>query len=161
MHHFDPNLPNRELPNRRNCSNIVDNPIHPTLPDKRMGPQDVVERRRAKYIAVSRLTDDYLDTSGIVTTMEGELEGTDLLSLVLEYDNEHSDIFKWLAKELIDDDDDSDGAISSTFQPQLHDPLFAQSLNGDLEHHEYEMQYNDRSRYSPATVFDDKLVSVE
>jgi hypothetical protein len=126
-----------------------------------MGPQDVVERRRAKYIAVSRLTDDYLDTSGIVTTMEGELEGTDLLSLVLEYDNEHSDIFKWLAKELIDDDDDSDGAISSTFQPQLHDPLFAQSLNGDLEHHEYEMQYNDRSRYSPATVFDDKLVSVE
>jgi hypothetical protein len=156
MHHFDPNLPNREMPNRRNCSNIVDNPILPTLPDKRMGPQEVAERRRAKYIAVSRLTGDYLDTSGIITTMEGELvEGADLLSLILEYDNEHGDIFRWMTKEMIDDDDDGDDAISSTFQPQVYDPLFAQSLNGDIEYHEYEMQYNDRSQYSPVTVFDE------
>lgn len=146
------------MPNRRNCSNIVDNPIHSTLPDRRMGLQDVVERRRAKYIAVSRLTDDYLDTSGIITTMEGELDGADLFSLILEYDSEHSNIFKWMTKVLIDDYDDDDGddaAICSTFQPQRHDPLFAQSLNGNLEYHEYEMQYNDRSRYSPATVFDE------
>jgi hypothetical protein len=37
MQRFDPNLPFRNMPDRSDCSNIVDNPIHPTLPDKRIG----------------------------------------------------------------------------------------------------------------------------
>ena len=112
MQHYDPNLPFREEPNRGNCSNIVDNPIHPTLPDKRIGPQTVTERRRAKYIAISRLADDYLDTSGIVKVLEGELsDGADLSSLV-------GNPFGWHT-----DDIDID---SSTFQPQVHDDTFAQ-----------------------------------
>jgi len=42
-----------------------------------------VQQCGAKYVAISRLTDDYLDTSGVVTIHEGELyEGADLLSLV-------------------------------------------------------------------------------
>ena len=61
MQPFDANPPLREQPDRGDCSSIVDNPIHATLPDKRIEPETVVERRRAKYVVVSRLTDDYLD----------------------------------------------------------------------------------------------------
>ena len=129
MQRFDPNLPFREMPDRSDCSNIVDNPIHPTLPDKRIGPEEAVERRRAKFVAVSRLTDDYLDTSGIIKTIEGELEGADLLSLVREYNKENGDIFQWTTKETTADE------INSTFQPQIHDNHFAQSRNWDSEHH--------------------------
>jgi hypothetical protein len=81
-HHFDPSLPFREEPNRGDCSNIVDNPIHPTLPDKRRGHETVVYQRRTKYVAISRLTDDYLDTSGLVATYEGELEDGAVLLLL-------------------------------------------------------------------------------
>jgi hypothetical protein len=150
MQRFDPNLPFREMPDRSDCSNIVDNPIHPTLPDKRIGPEEAVERRRAKFVAVSRLTDDYLDTSGIIKTIEGELEGADLLSLVREYNKENGDIFQWTTKETTADE------INSTFQPQIHDNHFAQSRNWDSEHHQYEKQFNDRSMYSPATAYDGK-----
>ena len=116
---YDPNLPFREVPDRGNCSNIVDNPIHPTLPDKRIGPQTVIERRRSKYIAISRLTDDYLDTTGHVHAVEGELEGLDLLTLVREDQSPRIlDIFGFRP----DDNDD----IGSTFQPQKHDNLFSQ-----------------------------------
>lgn len=146
MQPYDPNLPFREQPDRGDCSNIVDNPIHPTLPDKRIGPETVVERRRAKFVAVSRLTDDYLDTSGIIKTFEGELgEGADLLSLVRQY-NEDSDSFGW--------SDASKDVIGSTLQPQIHDNQFAQVSEWDLEHHQYEKGFNDRSFYSPACVYD-------
>jgi len=146
MQPFDPNLPNRDQPDRGECSNIVDNPIHPTLTDKRIGPGTVTERRRAKYVAVSRLTDDYLDTSGIIKTFEGELDGADLLSLVREYNNESSDLFGW--KTMLP------GGIGTTFQPQIHDTQFAQSSTWEMEYHQYETVFNDRSFYSPACVYD-------
>mmetsp|Transcript_6677 Transcript_6677/g.15166 ORF Transcript_6677/g.15166 Transcript_6677/m.15166 type:complete len:1894 (+) Transcript_6677:1692-7373(+) len=147
MQPYDPNLPFREQPDRGDCSNIADNPIHPTLPDERIGPATVTERRRAKYVAVSRLTDDYLDTSGIIKTFEGELDGADLLSLVREYNNESSDLFGWKIESTNDE-------IGTTMKPQVHDNQFAQSRNGDLEHHQYEKLFNDRSFYSPACVYD-------
>eukprot|EP00984_Skeletonema_dohrnii_P017050 scaffold7682_cov137-Skeletonema_dohrnii-CCMP3373.AAC.4 len=115
MQTFDPDLPNREKPNRRHCSNLVDNPIHETQPDKRIGDATVLEQRRAKYVAVSRLTDDYLDTSGILHTYEGELTG-DLLSIVRQF-RDDSMPFGWSSGE----------DISSAFKPQQHDNQFSQT----------------------------------
>lgn len=61
--------------------NIADNVVHAALPDKLIGPPQVVEQRRAKYIAVSLLADDYLNVSGTLTVFEGSLEdGQDLAS---------------------------------------------------------------------------------
>lgn len=57
------------------CSNIADNPVHETETDKLIGSLNVVYRRRAKFMAISRLTDDFMDTSGILMVTEGELEG--------------------------------------------------------------------------------------
>ena len=48
--------------------NIADNPLHPTLPDKLIGPSFIAQSRRAKYIAVSKLTSDFLDTTGVIRT---------------------------------------------------------------------------------------------
>ena len=115
MQTFDPDLPNREKPDRRHCSNLVDNPTYETQPDKRIGDATVLERRRAKYVAVSRLTDDYLDTSGILKTYEGELQG-DLLYIVKQFNN-GSMPFGWR----------EGSEISSTFHPQIHDYQFSQS----------------------------------
>jgi len=139
MQHYDPNLPFREEPNRGNCSNIVDNPIHPTLPDKRIGPQTVTERRRAKYIAISKLSNDYLDTSGIVKVFEGELDGADLSSLV-------GNPFGWHTNDINID--------SSTFQPQVHDDKFAQKKQWEGEHHHFKHHVNDKSFYSSSFIFD-------
>lgn len=130
---FDPNLPSnheRNPPDRGDCSNIADNPIHPTLPDKRIGPETVVESRRAKYVAISRLTGDYLDTSGIVKTFEGELEdGMDLLALVREYNDEYGDLFHWK----IDHGENGDTMmIGTTFQPRIHDEQFSRSIVSSL-----------------------------
>ncbi|KAL7543301.1 hypothetical protein ACHAXR_012700 [Thalassiosira sp. AJA248-18] len=148
MQTFDPNLPSREQPDRGDCSNIVDNPIHPTLPDKRIGPEIVMEHRRAKFVAVSRLTDDYLDTSGAVKTFEGELDGADLLSLVRQYNNE-SDAFGWKA-----DSDSANNDIGAAYQPQIHDNTFTQAKGWKLEHNQYEKHFIDRSFYSPSCVYD-------
>ncbi|KAL7434161.1 hypothetical protein ACHAXM_003917 [Skeletonema potamos] len=116
MQTYDPELPNRETPDRRHCSNLVDNPIHSTQPDKRTGDATVLERRRAKYVAVSRLTDDYLDTSGVLRTYEGALTG-DLVSIVKQFISNNSSLFGWSVG--------SD--IGSTFQPQIHEPFFSQA----------------------------------
>ena len=63
-------------------------------------PETVVERRRAKYVAVSRLTDDYLGTSGIIMAFEGELDGADLLSLVRQYNDGESDLLVGKSSQL-------------------------------------------------------------
>lgn len=146
-HHFDPSLPLREAPNRGNCSNVVDNPIHPTLPDKRIGPEVVMEQRRSKYVAVSRLTDDYLDTSGVLMTFEGELEeGADLLSLVKQFGSKGAAPFGWSAR---------DGEFKyPNPKSRIHDNHhFSQKIK-DFDQHQYEQRLNDRSFYSPACVYD-------
>ncbi|KAJ0411824.1 hypothetical protein ATCC90586_002977 [Pythium insidiosum] len=57
----------------------VDNAVHPTRPDTLAGPLHVVERRRAKYVAISRLTADYLATEGLLREIEGDFEGREAL----------------------------------------------------------------------------------
>uniref|UniRef100_H3GX84 EF-hand domain-containing protein n=2 Tax=Phytophthora ramorum TaxID=164328 RepID=H3GX84_PHYRM len=57
----------------------VDNAVHATGPDRLTGPLYVVERRRAKYVAISALTDDYLGTRGLLREVEGDFEGREAL----------------------------------------------------------------------------------
>ncbi|GMF17015.1 unnamed protein product [Phytophthora lilii] len=57
----------------------VDNAVHATGPDRLTGPLHVVERRRAKYVAISPLTDDYLNTRGLLREVEGDFEGREAL----------------------------------------------------------------------------------
>lgn len=40
--------------------------------------------RRAKFIALSELTEDYLDTTGALSAFEGELESGNLISMIVE-----------------------------------------------------------------------------
>jgi hypothetical protein len=63
--------------------NIADNPPHPTVPDLLIGPEHVVETRRAKFVAVSLLNTNYTETMGVLRIIEGEMEGQqDLISVV-------------------------------------------------------------------------------
>lgn len=120
----DPSLPDRDSPNRGNCSNIVDNRIHPTRSDQRVGPPIILERRRAKFIAVSELTQDYLDTTGAVAVLEGELNGgEDLLSLVWEFKRgTASDLFQWSSAL------GANRSVSSSYQPPLTEDPFSQEV---------------------------------
>ena len=157
MQRYDPDLPNRKDVDRSHCSNIVDNPIHRTVPDKRIGPQEVVERRRAKYVAVSRLTEDYLDTSGMVHIVEGELEGSaNLLSLVRGYkEKSNGDSFGWTATKTKSVATEEDSIIGTTYQPPVRDEVhFAQTRDWEAQHRQYEKSFNDKSLYSTAHVYD-------
>ena len=142
---LDPSLPGREsITDRGDCSNISDNPIHPTSPDKLIGSNHIVEQRRAKFVAVSRLTDDYLDTSGILTSYEGELEdGMDLITLI-NLGRGSANPFGWTSGQ----------DLSSTFHPQRHSPHFGQAEDWDTRLHQYEENFNDKALYSTACVND-------
>jgi hypothetical protein len=80
----DPALDQFEPQARNNCSNIADNPVHETLQDKLIGVLRVINTRRAKFIALSGLTPDYLDTTGALSAYEGELESGNLISMIVE-----------------------------------------------------------------------------
>ena len=56
------------------CSVIPDNPLHGTPADLLIGAETAVEVRRSKFVAVSKLSDDYLDTAALLKSFEGELE---------------------------------------------------------------------------------------
>lgn len=138
----DPKLSALIVEDRSTCSNIVDNPVHPTLPDKLIGPNKVVQQRRTKFVSISRLTSDYLDTSGIVSNFEGEIDNdADLLSIIQKAKDNP---FGWK----------SDEKLSSTYQPMVHDENFHQAADWDTRFHQYERTYNDRSYYSTSCVYD-------
>ena len=44
--------------------------------------QHIVHSRRVKFIAISTLTGDYLDTTGEISTIEGSFENQNLLSFI-------------------------------------------------------------------------------
>ena len=140
---YDPNLSTHtNVQDRSECSNIVDNPTHPTLPDQLLGRPQVVERRRAKFIAVSRLTFDYLDTTGSLSKFEGELEdGADLSFLVNRAKESSTLEFGWK----------SGGKIDSTFSPPVHYESFHPSTDWDTNFHQH-----DNSFYSLQCIIDGK-----
>ena len=160
MQRLDPSLAEGgdlggKLKDRKHCSNIADNPIHGTPPDKLIGPKRVVERRRAKFVAISRLTDDYLDTSGILMSFEGELDNEqDLISLIENQSHAQSKSgggindgiggFGWSSGE----------ELGSTYKGQIESEYFQTAPNWDTRFHQYEKNYNDRATYSTACVLD-------
>ena len=76
--------------------NVADNPPHRTVADKLIGVPHNVQSRRAKYIAVSELNDNFTDTTGIMRIVEGELEDDlDLISILTDYGR-----FGWDAGQL-------------------------------------------------------------
>ncbi|CAM9732362.1 unnamed protein product, partial [Discosporangium mesarthrocarpum] len=136
----DPALDNRSVEDRSNCSNIADNPIHDTPPDKLIGEQRVVETRLAKFVAVSRLTGDLLDTSTVLMSFEGKLEGSeDLLALFHQGHN----LFDWSAGS----------SIGYTYHPQVYSG-FEMEPDWQTRLHQYEEMPNDRATYSVACVVD-------
>jgi len=81
---YDPELDSFKPQSRNNCSNIADNPTHPTVQDKLIGQQKVITQRRSKMMAVSELSDDFMDTTGYLNAFEGELDNGDLISMIIE-----------------------------------------------------------------------------
>lgn len=63
----------------------VDNAVHATRSDSLTGPLHVVEQRRAKYVAISRLTSDFLGTEGLLREVEGDFEGREALMNYFEF----------------------------------------------------------------------------
>lgn len=63
----------------------ADNVVHGTHQDSLTGPLHVVERRRAKYVAISRLTRDYHATEGLLREVEGDFEGREALMSYFEF----------------------------------------------------------------------------
>ena len=139
---YDPGLDEHTAADRHNCSDIADNPIHPTLPDQLHGKPQIVQKRRAKFIAVSQLTFDYLNTNGALSKFEGELENGADLSFIVNRAKE-SNSFRWKPGKEID----------STFTPQVHHPSF-ESLTTNNEFHQYDSEYNDKFFYSLQCVVD-------
>jgi len=124
---------------RSSCSNIADNPLHNNLPDMLIGIQTIMQTRRTKFVAISRLTEDFLDTSGVLTSFEGELEGnTQLISLLMQYGQFGLS---------------SGSTLQSTFQPQVYGP-FKMENDWNSRFHQYESYPNDRAFFSLACVLD-------
>ena len=142
----DPEIPTRDLQDRGNCSNIEDNPLHPTMPDELVKELYVIERRRAKFIAVSALTPDLLDTTSQLDSFEGELEDAPLDALIQSYGQ-----FDWSI------DGNAEARIATTFQPPLLPPddfNLKPRREALGRFHQYSFQPNDRARYSLSCVYD-------
>jgi hypothetical protein len=139
---LDKEIVNRENPDRAECSNIVDNPTHQTIPDQMIGEEVVVETRRAKYVSVSALTNDFLDTSGAIKVYEGELDDElDLISLLNDYGQFDFDAVK------------DEASIGSTYLPQ-HFSEFKMAQDWNDRYWQYHDNYNDRAWDSPSCVND-------
>ncbi len=134
----DPNLANFQPEVRDTCSNIADNPVHNAMPDKLIGILKVVLTRRAKFIAFSQLTPDYLDTTGYLSSFEGELESGNLISLLTELGQ-----FGFGAGN----------SINSTFNPPKRSE-YDTAVDYRRRFSQYILNFNDRATYSLACVLD-------
>ena len=123
---------------RNTCSNIADNPIHPTLPDKLVAELRIITTRRAKFIALSSLTFDFLDTTGALSSFEGELESGDLISMIVEMGQ-----FGF----------ESGTSIQSTFRPPVRTE-YQTAVDYKTRFSQYIHNVNDRATYSLACVLD-------
>jgi hypothetical protein len=136
----DPDLDYFSSPDRGTCSNIADNPIHATFPDKLIGRQRVRLRRRSKFMAISELTEDYMDTTGNLNSFEGELSTGHLVSI----DSEQGQFGLGAGNK-----------IKSTFQEPIKSK-FNTAIDYKDRFKQYIMNYNDRASYSLACVIDNK-----
>eukprot|EP01034_Spumella_vulgaris_P021395 gene21395-27425_t len=134
----DPNLAEFTPVDRSTCSNIADNPVHESMQDKLIGVMHVIVTRRAKFVAVSQLTYDFLDTCGWLSAFEGEMETGDLISLIME-----SGQLGFGAGEL----------IQSTFAPPVRSD-YETAIDYNTRFSQYIRNHNDRASYSLACVLD-------
>ena len=90
------------------------------------------------------LTEDFLNTNGILKSFEGELEeGMDLISLL-----KNNGLFD---EELLNDSD-----LSSTYHPPIYSSEFQPADDWETRFHQYETNYNDKAYYSAACIIDGK-----
>lgn len=140
----DPDLPYRQHYDCSNHSNIADNPPHGTKPDDLVGDLQIVETRRAKFIAVSILTSDLLDTNSALRVYEGELENG------LEVDA----LFQHSPFDFAFEND----ARISTFEPPViigdAFPNVVPVQESVVRYHQYIDRFNDRAAYSLNCVYD-------
>lgn len=134
----DPVLAEFEPNNLQNCSNIGDNPVHMSLQDKLLGVQKILMQRRAKYVAVSQLSDDFLDTSGIMTSFEGELSSGNLVTMIADMGQ-----FGFEAGD----------KIKSTFVNPVRSG-YETAYDYRTRFRQYIVNKNDRAQYSLACVVD-------
>ena len=156
---------------RSKCSNIADNPPHIAGQDKLLGAKYVSFSRTARFVAVSTLTSDGLDTTGIVRTVEGGVElnrplsdivnPQDLFGIVL---NSFQTSFEYLSRlTSYEYDPATTRLLASTYQSPV---LFSELPNGavsnkgdsnkdwSMQFKQYIYSYGDRSDYSVACVVD-------
>jgi hypothetical protein len=106
--------------------------------DKMIGVQRVVTSRRAKYMAISELTEDFLDTTGYLNAFEGELESGDLISMIIEMGQ-----FGF----------GPGGSFGSTFAPPGRSD-FETANDYSYRFKQYIRNHNDRGSYALACVID-------
>jgi hypothetical protein len=123
---------------RSTCSNIADNVIHDSQADKLIGKQRIVASRRAKYMALSELTDDLMDTTGALQSFEGELDSGDLIGMIIEMGQ-----FGFGAGE----------TIQSTFREPIRSE-YETAQDYETRFYQYIFNYNDRASYSLGCVLD-------
>jgi hypothetical protein len=123
---------------RGSCSNIADNKPHPSLEDKLISIQRVVLKRRSKYVAISELTDDFLDTTGRLKSFEGELSTGNLITMMTDNGQ-----FEFSSGE----------RSQSTFQsPRRSEYETADDYK--YRFRQYIYNFNDRAQYALACVID-------
>ncbi len=135
---LDPAIVHFTPQDRSNCSNIADNPIIPTLQDKLIGVQTIMTRRRAKFLAISELTSDYMDTTGVLNTIEGEYDSGNLISIV-------TNLYQFGFGP--------GNATRSTFAPPVMSE-FKTAIDYKYRFSQYIRNYNDRATYYLACVLD-------
>jgi hypothetical protein len=140
----DPNLAKFKAEYRGTCSNIADNPIHPALQDKLIGVQKVAFRRRSKFIALSSLTGDYLDTSGFLNVYEGEFDTGNLVSMISEMGQFG---FK------VDTNTDDEIKFKSTYPAPVRSE-YETAVDFSYRFRQYMQNYNDRATYALACAID-------
>ena len=140
----DPSLSDFSPDDRGTCSNIADNPVHPALQDKLIGKQRVAYRRRSKFIALSALTPDYMDTSGFLNVYEGEFDAGNLVTMIAElgqYGFKVDETYKNTSK------------FRSTFPAPVRSEYETQ-LDYKYRFRQYIHNYNDRASYALACAID-------
>jgi hypothetical protein len=65
--------------------NIADNPIHSTTPDELIAPSKVVFTRHAKYVSITKLSDNYLELTRFTNLFEGEAINRTLNSILDDF----------------------------------------------------------------------------
>lgn len=144
LDNLDPSLSDFSADDRGTCSNIADNPVHPALQDKLIGKQRVAYRRRSKFIALSALTPDYMDTSGFLNVYEGEFDAGNLVTMIAElgqYGFKVDETFKNTSR------------FRSTFPAPVRSEYETQ-LDYKYRFRQYMHNYNDRASYALACAID-------